>query len=235
MGISITNTLNMLNAPLHTLSKEKLKGTDVYLYDSTTFYICDEYIQVLPHIHVQKCLEEIYTVDYLNTVIEGKDVYASLHLFGGYLPTSYPSKYHVLEKGKIPTDKDWDYKKVAFDTEKTLGDLYLNACNYQYNPDADAYIKLQQAGATQNALKIYMQKKIMEIGGDAYDRIADLSRIVLFLLSKTTLTAEETAIITPVLTHAQSARELADIFNREKNIQDYVASVKADPKGYINE
>ena len=80
-----------------------------------------------------------------------------------------------------------------------------------------------------------MQKKVMEIGGDAYDRIADMSRIILFLLSKATLTAEEQAITAPLLAHAQNAVELADLFNREKNIQDYVASVKADPEGYINE
>ena len=96
-------------------------------------------------------------------------------------------------------------------------------------------VRLTQAGTDQNALKYIIQRRITEIAGDPYDRIADLSRIILFLLSKVNLTTEEHTLLDPLLQHAQTAQNLADIFNREHHIQDYVQHVKSDPKGYLNE
>ena len=141
----------------------------------------------------------------------------------------------ISAKGVIPDNGELDYKRIDFIEEATIADLYHNACAYQYNVETDTYIRLTQAGADQNALKYIMQRRITEIAGDPYDRIADLSRIILFLLKKVNLTTEEHTLLDPLLQHAQSAIDLADIFNREHHIQDYVQHVKSDPKGYLNE
>ena len=235
MPSAVINSLNALNAPFHIISRAKIKEGKVYVYNGEFPPFSDKYTEIVPGIFVEERLMDILDAEYFNTTIAGKDIYAPLHLYGGYLPLTHPTKYKILDAGApTPEDDGWDYKKVVFDTETTVGDLYKNACAYQYSADADAYLKLPAAGAKQNALKLYMQKRVMEIGGDAYDRIADMSRIILFLLTKVTLTAEETAILEPLLTHAQGVVELADVLNREKNIQDYVATVKANPEGYIN-
>lgn len=235
MPTAVLTSGNALNAPYHIISRTKITEGKVYLYNGENMPYSDKYTEIVPGILVEESLADIIDAEYLGTAITGKDVYAPLHLYGGYLPTTHPTKYKVLDAGAAaPADDGWDYKKINFGTETTIADLYKNACAYQYSADADAFLRLPEAGAKQNALKLYMQKKVMEIGGDAYDRIADMSRIILFLLSKAALTAEEQAITAPLLAHAQNAVELADLFNREKNIQDYVASVKADPEGYIN-
>lgn len=232
--MSFRTSMDPLNAPFHTLTKTNLRLNDVYVYDKRTNFLAGNFIQVLPNILVQDTLTTLYTDDYFTSSIVNKDVYASLHLYGGYLPTFFPSKYFIMSKGEKPTDTMWAYKKIEFDTEETLGDLYKHSCWFQYNADIDEYIKLPEAGAVQNSLKVYMQKHVYEIGGDPYDRIADLSRIILFLLTKVTLSDEEQSIVSTLLPYAQTASNLADVFNREKIIQEYVASVKADPKGYIN-
>ena len=70
---------------------------------------------------------------------------------------------------------------------------------------------------------------------DGTKEIHDDCRIILFLLKKVNLTTEEHTLLDPLLQHAQSAIDLAELFNREHHIQDYVQHVKSDPKGYLNE
>ena len=236
MSSAVLNSLDALNAPLHTISRSKIIAGKIYIFDKGRNPFSDKYTEIVPDIYVGQTCADIFDVNYFNTVIIDKDVYAPLHLCGGYLPLSHPTRYKILNAGSpAPGDDGWAYKKVIFDTETTIGDLYKNACAYQYNVDVDAYLKLPAAGAKQNALKIHMQKRITEIAGDPYDRIADLSRIILFLLNRVQLNAAEAALLQPLLQHAQSAVELADVFNREKNIQEYVAHVKSNPEAYLNE
>ena len=235
MTSPVLNSMAALNAPFCTMTKAGIREGKVYVYNGEQSPFGVAFTEVVPGVMVDDGLIGEYNADYFNIPITGKDVYVSLHLYGGYLPTARLQKYHVLNPGELPADDIWAYKKVLFDSETTVAELYRNAHFYQYNADADAYLKLPLVGAKQNALKLYMQKMVMEIGGDAYDRIADLSRVILFLLSKVTLTTAETELLAPLLVHAQSAVELADVFNREKNIQDYVAAVKANPEAYINE
>lgn len=172
----------------------------------------------MPGILVANWLQERFDAGYFNTGIRGKDVFAPLRYNGGFLPIGLGAKFPVVEKGKKPSDDDWVYKRVLFADEETLGDLYRNACAYQYNADADAYLKLPEKGARKNALKFMARRSAIEIGGDPYDRIADLSRMVVFLLSKAALSENERKILSPLLARAKSAYELADVFNREKNI-----------------
>ena len=229
------DAIAQLTAPLSTLNKQGIRNNKINIYDCIKSPLEVTFTELAPDLFVDVDLEETFTKAYFNTPLNGKDVYASLHLYGGYLPTARNAKFILCNKGEKPTDTMWDYKQILYTDEKTIKDLYKNACAYQYNPDADAYIRLPENGAIQNSLKIVMQKRITEIAGDPYDRIADLSRIILFLLKKVNLTTEEHTLLDPLLQHAQSAIDLADIFNREHHIQDYVQHVKSDPKGYLNE
>ena len=233
--MSVTaNSISQLNAPWTTINKHSITDNKINIYDNNKNIFEVTFTELEPDLFVDVDLEETFTKAYFDTPLNGKDVYASLHLYGGYLPTARNAKFILCEKGQKPTDTMWDYKQVIYTDEQTIKDLYKNACAYQYNPDADAYIRLPENGAIQNSLKIVMQKRITEIAGDPYDRIADLSRIILFLLKKVNLTTEEHTLLDPLLQHAQSAIDLADVFNREHHIQDYVQHVKSDPKGYLN-
>ena len=234
--MSVTaNSISQLNAPWTTINKHTITDNKINIYDNNKNIFEVTFTELEPDLFVDVDLEETFTKAYFDTPLNGKDVYASLHLYGGYLPTARNAKFILCNKGEKPTDTMWDYKQVLYTDETTIKDLYKNACTYQYNPDADAYIRLPENGAIQNSLKIVMQKRITEIAGDPYDRIADLSRIILFLLGKVNLTTEEHTLLDPLLQHAQTAQNLADIFNREHHIQDYVQHVKSDPKGYLNE
>ena len=234
--MSVTaNSISQLNAPWTTINKHAITDNKINIYDNNKNIFEVTFTELEPDLFVDTDLEETFTKAYFDTPLNGKDVYASLHLYGGYLPTARNAKFILCNKGEKPTDTMWDYKQVLYTDEKTIKDLYKNACAYQYNPDADAYIRLPENGAIQNSLKIVMQKRITEIAGDPYDRIADLSRIILFLLGKVNLTTEEHTLLDPLLQHAQTVIDLADIFNREHHIQDYVQHVKSDPKGYLNE
>ena len=231
----VFDTIAQLTAPLSTLNKQEIKNNKIHIYDCLRTPLVTTFTKLAPDLFIDTDLEETFTPEYFATPLNNKDVYASLHLYGGYLPTARNAKFILCEKGQKPTDTMWDYKQVIYTDEQTIKDLYKNACGYQYNPDTDTYIRLPENGAIQNSLKIVMQKRITEIAGDPYDRIADLSRIILFLLNKANLTTEEHTLLDPLLQHAQSAIDLADIFNREHHIQDYVQHVKSDPKGYLNE
>lgn len=226
------NKCEEMNLPFKCINKPHLKSANIYITNKLTVSDC---APVLKDIYVAPEFIHI-TPEYLNTKITGKDVYANLMGYGGYLPISQRfAPFVITEKGVIPDNGELDYKRIDFIEETTIADLYRNACAYQYNVETDTYTRLPQAGADQNALKYIMQRRITEIAGDPYDRIADLSRIILFLLKKVNLTTEEHTLLDPLLQHAQSAIDLADIFNREHHIQDYVQHVKSDPKGYLNE
>lgn len=223
------NKIEELSLPYNCTKAYLLRGQTIYL--DADIPNCEHKTK-----NIYALKDSTVTSEYLNTKITGKDVYANLTSYGGYLPISRPAPLFVVtEKGIAPENGEWDYKRIDYIEETTIADLYKNACAYQYSVETDTYIRLPQAGADQNALKYIMQRRITEIAGDPYDRIADLSRIILFLLKKVNLTTEEHTLLDPLLQHAQSAIDLADIFNREHHIQDYVQHVKSDPKGYLNE
>ncbi|MCD7876110.1 MAG: hypothetical protein LUH49_03925 [Cloacibacillus porcorum] len=178
---------------------------------------------------------DIFTAEYFEQSIVGKYVFCSLMYYGGCLPINQKARFKIQDTPELIKDPDVNYKPLLFTTEKTIGDLYKNAFAYQYNIDADAFLRLPDAAIPLNKLKFYMQKRVMEVGGDSYDRIADITRVLIFLLSRIELTEQERNILAPLLSHTKSVAELADIFNREHHIQKYVEHVKADPEGYLNE
>lgn len=233
---SIRAMAQRLSLPMHCISRSRFKSGRVYLSDTVDLDVSD-YIEIAEGLYVKPGLEG-FDGQFLTTGIVGKKVYAPLHLYGGYIPTTIGVKILVLQQGEI-IQPDlaalWEYKPISYTDEKTVADLYRNACAYKYDFHEDAFVRLTEKEALQNSLKLIMQKKIMNISGDAFDRIADLSRIVLFLLSKAQLSAEEQNIIMPLLGYAPEARGLVSVFEREEAIQEYVASVKNDPEKYLYE
>lgn len=229
----VPSKIEELNLPHFCRTLNAITDGDVYIYSDTDDK--ETFSAVVPGIYVPGSITDLFDVNYFNTAITGKRVFVPLHLYGGYLPVSRQTPFRVCDADETVAEYNgYRYKEVEFTTEGTLADLYKNAAYYQYSADTDTFIRLPESGMLQNKLKLVMQKNIMEIGGDAYDRIADLSRVVLFLLSKVTLSEDEQTLLAPLLAHSHTANELADVFHRERLIQDYVAEVKADPEAYIN-
>lgn len=233
---SVGEMAQRLSLPIHCVSRSKLKANQVYLSDTVDLDVSN-YIEVVEGLYVKSDLDG-FDQQFLTTSIIGKKVYAPLHMYGGYIPTTTGVKILVLgQVDEIPSDQAalWEYKPINYTNEKTVADLYKNACAYKYDFHADAFVRLNEKEALQNSLKLVMQKKIMNISGDAFDRIADLSRLVLFLLNKVELSSDEQEVLAPLLEYAQDAQGLTSVFDREEAIQEYVASVKNDPRKYIYE
>lgn len=232
MRNSILSKMEILSCPNNCLSRSRIRDKNVYVSE-TPEVDTQNFVEVVPGIFVSPKLQDSFTEEYFNTKLQGKNIYAPLFLYGGYLPTTTGAKILVLNEGET-LPEDWDYKMVDFREEISLGDLYKNVSAYQYNKYTDSFLRLPEIGAQQNSLKLVMQKEIMTIAGDAYDRIADMNRIILFLLSKVGLTEQEKQSISQLLSYAQNIGELGHIFDRELSIQEYIASVKNNPGGYIN-
>jgi hypothetical protein len=173
--------------------------------------------------------------EYLRQEIVGRRILVPL-ISGTYLPTNFRGSYLVLDEGEdIPEiHRRWNYKRVQYQDEKTVGDLYKNAWRYSYCPNADMYLPLSESGAMQNKLKFILSRDVMVISGDAMDRIADYSKIILFLLSKVILTETEKNIFEPLLPFLPQADGLQDLVNREANIQKLVKYAKENPKKYLD-
>lgn len=240
-----------LNAPCTTLTRKRLKEA-LYSTEETavkamlhnepllklTAQYCDETVELgqqFGHVWVSaRLIQHGFNEAYLNTAIIGKRVFAPYFRGAGYLPTCTSSKYAVFSTEEVitlPTDNE--YREVQFTDETMLAELYCNAYKYNYLPEMGTYAALPELGALQNAMKTLLMKEIMLQCGDPYERTADLSRIVLFLLSKVTLTATEQNILSPLLSYVPGIYDLAHVAEREKNVQALVAVAKANPQAFI--
>lgn len=235
MSKYVLSAMESLSCPYHCLSISKIKVGKVYIMGAPELSVAN-YAEVVSGIYVAPDFCDSFTKEYFETALAGKKTYVPLHLHGGYIPTTTGAKILVLEPNEdLPPESvtGWEYKPLHCTDEAIVADIYRNACAYKYDHHVDAFVRLAEKEALQNSLKLYMQKMIMTISGDSFDRIADLSRIVLFLLSKVELTPEEREAIEPLLEYAPDSQGLAGVFEREIAIQEYVASVKNDPAGYI--
>ena len=252
MTASVYTHAEQLNAPCVTLTRKMLKEA-LYSTEPTAIKailhnapVLKPYLEENPdrysewgyqfgHIWVSGMLyKHGFDEAYLNTPITGKRVFVPFYRGGGYLPTVTPIKYEVVElDAPVELPDISDYREVMFDGEATLADLYINAHKYNYYPDMDAYAPMPEQGALQNAAKTLIMKEIMIQCGDPYDRIADLSRLILFLMSKVTLTESEQNILTPLLAYVPNIYDLAPIAEREKNVQKIVSDAKANPEAFI--
>lgn len=235
MSKYVLSAMESLSCPYHCLSISKIKAGKVYIMGEPELCV-ENYTEVVSGIYVSPDFCGSFTKEYFETTLSGKKVYVPLHLYGGYIPTTTGAKILVLETTEyLPPESvtGWEYKPLYCTGEATVADIYRNACAYRYDYHVDAFVRLTEKEAQQNSLKLYMQKMIMTISGDSFDRIADLSRIILFLLSKVELTTEEREAIEPLLEYAPDSQGLAGVFEREIVIQKYVATVKNDPARYI--
>lgn len=247
MNVVLKNHAEELNAPLVTLRRDRLKDALFGEEDTSIKAIISadpitkplqqfqDKGDVLGHVWVDKGLvNEGFNEEYLNTPITGKRVFVPFLYGTSYLPTTNTTKYVVLDSDTESVPHDGErYREVIFENEQTIADLYCNAYRYSYSPETDTFLPLPQEGALQNTIKPLLMKEVMLLCGDAYDRIADLSRIVLFLLSKVELTETEADILAPLLEYAPNVHDLAPVAQRERNVQALVAQAKANPIAFI--
>lgn len=186
---------------------------------------------------------ERYNIDktmtqYLTDSIVGKRVFAPTQILPMHFLPTCPICYLIVGENGMTEDDilrthNGYYKEVRFTDETCIADLYINAWKYTFEPSQDCFIRLTEHGAWVNALHGYMQATAMRYGGTAYDRIADLSRLVTFLLSKVNLTEEERNIIQPLINEVEPVNDLGQIVDREAQVHRLVKSIKDDPLGFI--
>ena len=230
----VPNKIEELNLPSFCRNTKCIKENQIYIY--TDDNEVSNYIEIVPQIFVPESLTNIFTVEYFLTDITNKSVYVPLHLYGGYLPVSRQTPFQVYELDKNITEYNgFQYKKVEFTDETTLEELYKNAVYYQYNANTDTFLRLPESGMLQNKIKFIMEKNLMEIGGDAFDRIADYGRLILFLVAKVypTFTDEEKQVFQDLIKYTPEIESLTALLNRECLIQDEVKQAKENPLKYI--
>lgn len=172
--------------------------------------------------------------EYLNTPITGKHVFASK--VGGSIgiPCYTSAPILVQDDTIIPADKtDFLYKEVVFTDEATVADIYKNAWRYRYDDYLDAYVRLPEQGAKQQLAKYVLAKEIANMAGSPYDRLADYGRIILYLLSKISLSEAERTQLAPLLAYAPTLSNINEVLYREKQIQERVNLMKENFNDYI--
>ena len=179
-------------------------------------------------------IEQGIDVPYLNKSIAGYRVFAPK--VGGTLgiPCHTPVPFLVQKDGEIPEDKaDYNYKEILFTDEIIIADIYKNAWKYRFDDYLDAYVRLPEQGAKQQLAKQLLAKEIANMSGSPYDRLADYGRIILFLLSKITLTELERAQLAPLLAYAPVLSEINEVIYREEQIQEKIQQMKENTDEYL--
>jgi hypothetical protein len=194
--------------------------------------------EIVPGIFVDKDLINDFTPEYFNTSIVGKKAAAPHNALYIGLPCNNKIKVYepdVEFYGKDNTlyrESNLVYHKIDFDTETTIGELYKNAWKYSYTKTW--YSKLSEKKSLQQLLKPLLAKKIFRLYGYPSDRLADYGRIILFLLSKVSLTDDERDKLSVLLDNAPSIDDISDVIDRESGLQSFVNKVKEDPLTFLN-
>lgn len=191
--------------------------------------------EVISDVFVDNNLLNIITKEYLDTDITNKTVYAPHNALYIGLPCN-SLKFEVLSDSSNTSivNSDMRYYQIIFDTEVTIGDLYKNAWMYQYEPKSKTYIKLDTHSALQQLIKPLLSRKIFRLFGYAEDRIADYGRLILFLLSKVSLSNDEKVYFNALIPFLPNVKDLQSIIDRESQLQKIVHDIKEDPLKYIN-
>lgn len=180
------------------------------------------------------CVEAGINAEYLSTAITGKHVFAPLIGCHAGIPCNISVPMLILDKAEIPEDKaDFNYKEIDFADETTVADIYKNAWKYRYDEYLDKYVRLPEQGAKQQLAKFILAKEIANMTGNPYERLADYGRIILFLLSKVTLTEEEQSALAPLLAYAPTVADINEVLYREEQVQAKVTQMKENFNGYI--
>ena len=236
----IFSRIDILNTPIKLIKKGILLDNNVktIVSDETLEY---NDFKVFNGIAVEpKLVDDGFNEEYFNTSIINRNVYAPYEAYSGYLPTNL-GKFCITDLDNtqyiIEPNKCYYYKQIIFNDEKTISDLYANAYMYSYYPEADCYMILPEDGIKQNKIKYLLSRDISHIGGDQFDRIADYSRLILFLISKaySTFTDEEKQNFQKLLPYCPKINSLNDLIHRECLIQEKVKFAKENPDKYIEE
>ena len=198
----------------------------------------EHFSEVVPGIFVDLDLVNEFTPEYFNTSIVGKKAAAPHNALYIGLPCNHKIQVYDADVefyGKDNTlyrEPNLVYHKIEFDTETTVGELYKNAWKYSYTKTW--YSKLSEKKSLQQLLKPLLAKKIFRMYGYPSDRLADYGRIVLFLLSKVSLTDDERSKLSVLLDNAPSIDDISDVIDRESSLQTFVNKVKEDPLMFLN-
>ena len=163
------------------------------------------------------------------------DVECWAPLLGGtsWLPITRFALWRVLPAGSDrPSPEGALCARVLFEDETSVAELFHKAHRYTFDIESKSFIRA--ADPVCNAVKAPLRNTLAQISGGTDDRIADYGRLVLFLLSKVSLTEEERAMLAPILAYAPQASELSGVIAREKSVQKLVAETKKDPLGFID-
>lgn len=198
-----------------------------------------DYIEIEnTNIHVRReCYVKGLDEAYFNTSIKGKYVYVPLCQFGGMLSTSgtpYIISAEQFTPEQFPTYNTFK-ELIPREQDIKISDLYKNAHCYAYSPELDKYMPVTAQACEMAKIKNILARDITIYGGDAYDRIADYGRLILFLFSKVQLTEQEKTYLDDILRHTPQASQLTDAAHREGLIQDLVTYAKANPEKYLKE
>lgn len=181
------------------------------------------------------------TAEYLDTPITGMAVYAPLVGCGQFLPTGR-IKYVVSESSgtNFTLSDNWTatgntrpYKLVHFEAEKTLGDLYKNACNYAYFRETDCFEPLPEAGAERRRLEVIKELTLLREVGTLYSRLENINLLIHFLASKATLTDDERSMISPLLDISPNMADVAAAAYDQADVIRISQADRAKLKGYV--
>lgn len=196
--------------------------------------IMAEYQNISDILVSDACVAVGINAEYLGTLITGKHVFAPLVGCHAGVPCNMKVPMLVLDDNEMPEgETDYNYKEVDFTDETTIADIYKNAWKYRYDTYLDKYVRLPEQGAKQQLAKFILAKEIANMTGNPYERLADYGRIILFLLSKVTLTAEEQTQLAPLLAYAPTVTDINEVLYREEQVQAKVKQMKENFDEYI--
>lgn len=154
-------------------------------------------------------------------------------LLGGtsWLPVDMGKMWRVLPAGgEMPVVEDSPCARVLFEDETSVAALFCNAWRYEFDNEAGVFRR--HPDPARNAIKAVLRDAVVSRSGGTDDRIADYGRLVLFLLSKVSLTEEERAAFAPLAPFFPTAEALSGVISREKCIRTLVEEAKKDPIGF---
>ncbi|MEG1912760.1 MAG: hypothetical protein RR091_09755, partial [Cloacibacillus sp.] len=196
--MNIDERMRTVNMPQYIKSRGMFQKNKHFIPNfqmATSDTIDKDYINIQnTNIYVLKeCYANGLNEAYFNTTTKNRHIYAVLEKYSGYLPCGvvpFLISFEKIAPNEMPTD--YTYKEIEVRLEDiTIKDLYINANFYAYCYETDTYMPVPAKAAEIATLKSVLERDIVVLGGDAYDRIADYGRIILFLISKVTLTEQE--------------------------------------------
>lgn len=149
----------------------------------------------------------------------------------GELAKNNDVNYELTGTEAVTASRGFHYAKVEYVEEKTVAELVCNAHAYYFDNIRGVYAR--HTDPKWNATKATLRRFLPTLSGGTDDRVADYGRLVLFLLSKVSLTEEEQKVFAPLQEFLPKAESLNSVVIREAFIQKFVYEAKKDPKAFL--